>query len=512
MISNYLPMRYLAALFLMSFPVLEVAAGQPVGIDSCRAMALRNNKQMSISEVKQDMARNIRKSARTKYLPGIHAFGSYMYTSREISLLNGDQKSALSNIGTTAANGINSALQNAGASLTPEQLAAINGQLGALGTSIEQIAGGFNEHINSAAAMLNAGGRSLVDAFRTDTRNIFAGSVVVTQPIYMGGSIKAVNRMADIGERMAAGTAEAVRQQTIYDTDKAYWTVVSLKHKKKLAESYLALIKKLRDDVYKMIAEGVATRAEGLGVDVKVNEAEMTLLQVNDGLTLSRMLLCQQCGLPVDTELITDDEDKDNIVPVAVPVEATAVKTAADNRPEIHVLQAMADMSKQAVNLLKAGNLPKIGLTGGYTVTNPNVYDGYQKKFGGVWNVGVLVSIPVWNWGDVAYKVRAAKGASAIAALEVAEAREKIELQASQSAFKVGEASKRLTLADSNVKRAEENLRSAEVGFREGVMPATTVMEAQTAWLQARSQKIDAEIDIRLSDVNMRKALGTLEQ
>ncbi len=235
-------MRYLAALFLMSFPVLEVAAGQPVGIDSCRAMALRNNKQMSISEVKQDMARNIRKSARTKYLPGIHAFGSYMYTSREISLLNGDQKSALSNIGTTAANGINSALQNAGASLTPEQLAAINGQLGALGTSIEQIAGGFNEHINSAAAMLNAGGRSLVDAFRTDTRNIFAGSVIVTQPIYMGGSIKAVNRMADIGERMAAGTAEAVRQQTIYDTDKAYWTVVSLKHKKKLAESYLALI------------------------------------------------------------------------------------------------------------------------------------------------------------------------------------------------------------------------------------------------------------------------------
>ena len=287
---------------------------------------------------------------------------------------------------------------------------------------------------------------------------------------------------------------------------------MSLKHKKKLAESYLALIKKLRGDVYKMIAEGVATRAEGLGVDVKVNEAEMTLLQVNDGLTLSRMLLCQQCGLPVDTELITDDEDKDKIVPVAVPVEATAVKTAADNRPEIHVLQAMADMSKQAVNLLKAGNLPKIGLTGGYTVTNPNVYDGYQKKFGGVWNVGVLVSIPVWNWGDVAYKVRAAKGASAIAALEVAEAREKIELQASQSAFKVGEASKRLTLADSNVKRAEENLRSAEVGFREGVMPATTVMEAQTAWLQARSQKIDAEIDIRLSDVNMRKALGTLEQ
>jgi outer membrane protein TolC len=35
-------------------------------------------------------------------------------------------------------------------------------------------------------------------------------------------------------------------------------------------------------------------------------------------------------------------------------------------------------------------------------------------------------------------------------------------------------------------------------------------MEAQTAWLQAKSQKIDAEIDVRLSQVNMKKALGTL--
>ena len=36
-------------------------------------------------------------------------------------------------------------------------------------------------------------------------------------------------------------------------------------------------------------------------------------------------------------------------------------------------------------------------------------------------------------------------------------------------------------------------------------------MEAQTAWLQARSQKIDAEIDVRLSQSDLQKALGTLQ-
>jgi outer membrane protein TolC len=35
-------------------------------------------------------------------------------------------------------------------------------------------------------------------------------------------------------------------------------------------------------------------------------------------------------------------------------------------------------------------------------------------------------------------------------------------------------------------------------------------MEAQTAWLQAQSQKIDAQIDVLLTAVNLQKALGRL--
>ena len=88
---------------------------------------------------------------------------------------------------------------------------------------------------------------------------------------------------------------------------------------------------------------------------------------------------------------------------------------------------------------------------------------------------------------------------------------EKIELQVNQSAFKVSEANKKLELARTSTAKADENLRTANLGFREGVISATTVMEAQTAWLQAQSQKIDAEIDVKLSQVNLQKALGTLQ-
>lgn len=499
-------MKHLIGLFLLSGIVLPAGAQRVLSLDSCRVMALRNNKQVAVAGIKQDMAANVRKSVRTKYLPHVNAMGGYVYSSREVSLLNEKQKTALSSLGTTVASGLGSSLQDFGSSLTDAQKSIINEQLGALGTSADQIAA----DLNNVASGLNLQGQRIVDAFRTDTRNMFAGSIMVTQPLFMGGSIVAMNRMAGIGERMAANSAEAVRQLTIYDTEQAYWTVVSLKQKKRLAENYLALVKRLADDVGKMVDEGVATRSERLSVDVKVNEAEMTLTQVDDGLVLARMLLCQLCGLPLDEQLMLADEDTESVDATSIEAKAD-VEQALANRPELQMLQNTVDLSRQATNILKAGNLPKVALFGGYSVSNPNVFDGFQNKFGGVWNIGVLVCVPVWNWGDVAYKVRASKNATAMASLELDEAREKVELQVTQSNFKVSEASKKLAMAQANIKRAEENLRCANLGFKEGVIQSTTVMEAQTAWLQAQSQKIDAEIDVKLSGVNLKKALGTLQ-
>jgi outer membrane protein TolC len=379
-----------------------------------------------------------------------------------------------------------------------------------MGITPDQVQQDINSGLNQFGGLLNNGGQRIVDAFRTDTRNMFAGAVMVVQPVFMGGAIVAMNKMADIGEKMAANSSEAQRQQTLYQIDQAYWQVVSLKHKQKLAQGYLDLVKKLDGDVQKMITEGVATRSEGLSVSVKVNEAEMTLMKVDDGLTLSKMLLCQLCGLPLNEQVTLVDEESEELTTTQIPQQVDMEQVAL-MRPELRQLQNLVDMSRQLTNILKSGNLPKVALTGGYMVSNPNVFNGFEKKFAGVWNVGVLVHVPIWNWGDVAYKVRASKGATAIANLELAEAREKIELQVNQSNFHVNEAFKKLEMAKKNTEKADENLRTANLGFREGVISSTTVMEAQTAWLQAQSQKIDAEIDVKLSQVNLQKALGTLQ-
>ena len=495
-------MKKTLVMFLLVACGVPAMAQQLLSLDSCRAMAIRNNKQMGITQQKKVMAHYTTKAARTQYLPKLNVVGGYMFTSREISLLSKEQKTTLSNIGTALSGSIGEDISSVIAAMTrdgvftPSQAEHIGAVLGNMGANV--------------GGAINGVGQNVVNALHTDTRNMFIASAVVTQPIYMGGAISAANKMASISEQMVANDYEAKLQATLHGTDHAYWMVVSLKHKRKLADNYLDLVKKLSHDVHKMIDEGVATRADGLNVDVKVNEAEMTLTQADNGLSLAKMFLCQLCGLPLDSKITLADEDRESL-PIEVVTDDIDINTVADNRPEVKLLENTVDLSRQATRLARASYLPQILLSGGYSATNPNLYNGFERKFSGAWNVGVVVRMPVWNWFEGVYKVRASKAATCIAQLEVGDVREKIELQVSQSRFKMSEANRRLVMATSNVDKANENLRCANLGFREGVIPSTGVMEAQTAWLQAQSQKIDAEIDVKLSQVDYKKALGTLQ-
>lgn len=497
-------MNKLTVLFLSCLVASAASAQRTLTLEDCRQMALQNNKQLNISKTSQQMATNIRKAAHTKYLPHVNAIGGYQYFSREVSILNNSQKSFLSNLGTNTVSDITAGSQSVLQGLlqsgvfTQEQAQALAQQFGS----------GLTQVAQPIADQGNQIGNEIRDAFRTDSKNIWTGAVMVTQPLYMGDGITAMNKMAQISEQMADNATDFTTQNTLYNIENTYWTVVSVKHKKQLAESYLELVKKLNSDVHKMIAEGVATRANGLKVDVAQNTAEMQLTQAEDGVVLSKMLLCQLCGIPLDTEITLADEDTPNLV--ASVGEPTGDTLSGHDRPEIRMLENAVDMSKQATKLVQAEYMPHLALTGGYLFSNPNVFNGFERKFKGVWNVGVTLHVPVWNWLESRYKIRASKAATAMANLTLADMDEKVDLQISQSRFRLKEARKKLDMAMKNLTSAEENLRCANLGFKEGVMTVTDVMEAQTAWQQAQSQKIDAEIGVVEGTVALKKALGQL--
>ena len=475
--------RILTGWLLVSVFTVQ-AQTMELSIEECRTLAIENNKELRIASEKEQAAYHRRKAAFTNYLPKISAAGAYMRTSDELSLLSDEQKNALGNLGTNVGGQVQGILQ----------------QYPSLGEQLGPIAG-------SLVGGLDAAGAGLVDALRTDTRNMTVASVMLTQPIYMGGKIVAYNKITRFAEQIAQSQHDQQLQEVILEVDRTYWQIVSLQSKKQLAESYLELVRKLDGDVDHLIEEGMATKADGLSIKVKVNEAEVTLIQVNNGLALSKMLLCQLCGLEMTTEIRLRDEATE------LPAGTTAadIETALENRPELRSLDMAQQIGKHKVTIARSEFMPNVALTGGYLTSNPSLTNGFQKKFNGLWNVGVVVKIPILTWGERHHKVQAARREAAIATYQFDEAAEKVELQVTQSRQKMQEATERYAAATRSQAEADENLRCATLGMQEGVIPVSNVLEAQTAWLSAHSEQLTARIDVMLADLYLRKALGTLK-
>jgi outer membrane protein TolC len=326
----------------------------------------------------------------------------------------------------------------------------------------------------------------------------------------MGGKIIAYNQITKYAKELAQSMNDLKLQDVIYKTDEAYWQVVSLVNKKKLADSYVSLLRKMDTDVQALIEEGVATQVDGMSVRVKLNQAEMAQTKVDNGLALSRMALAQLCGLPLEESLALADENIESLPESTSSSGSFSVEEAFINRQELKSLDYAVRIYKKKEKIALAEHLPSVALTANYLVTNPNSFNGFKNDFGGMFNVGVAVQVPISGWWEGTYKRNAARAETHIKQLELDDAKEKIELQVNQSVYKVNEAGKKLTASSRNKEKAEENLRHATIGFEEGVIPALNLMEAQTAWVEAQSDLIDAQIEVKLTDVYLSKALGRL--
>ena len=487
---------------------LCVQAQEVYSLQKCRELALQNNRQLKISNMTVEVAENTRKAAKTKYLPRVDALAGYQHFSREISLLSDDQKNTFSNLGTNTFGQLGGQI---GQNLT--SLA----QQGILSPQVAQQLGQLLSNVSTPLTQAgNNIGQSINDAFRSNTKNVYAGGIVVNQPIYMGGAIKAANDMAAIGEQVAQNNISLKRQLVLYGVDNAYWLAISLKKKEVLAICYRDLAQKLNEDVKKMIREGVATRADGLKVEVAVNTADMQIARIQSGVSLAKMALCELCGLDLNGDIQLSDERDADLPPTPSTQFDNYIIPASDStrlnetRPELRLLQNAVDMSKQNTKLLRSLYLPHVLLTAGYSVSNPNLFNGFQKRFTDLWNIGVTVQVPIWTWGENKYKIRASRTATSIAQLEMDDVRKKIDLEIEQNRLRLKDANKQLATSHKNMAAAEENLRCANVGFKEGVMTVTEVMAAQTAWQTSRMAIIDAEISVKLAQAGLQKALGGL--
>ena len=452
-----------------------------VSLDSCRPIA--NNKEIIQQQIKIEQAGYQRKQAEAAYLPSLDFEGGYIFNQKKLSLVDQDQL--------LPTKSFNPATGTYDFNLLTDPATGMpimnNGQ-----------------PIPSQVALLPK------SALTYDVHNVFAASLTLTQPIYMGGKIRAMNNITHYAEQLAQSMHSTKVQDVVYSVDEAYWRVVSLVAKQKLAESYLKLVKNLDDDVQKMINQGVATRANKLTVDVKVNEANVALAKVNNGVELSRMALNQLCGLPIHSRFTLEDENKKEVVG-SLHATHVVMDSVYARRHEIRSLELAAKIYDEKAKVAKSEMLPQVAAFAAYHASNPNSYNGFENKFGFAFSMGAMVKVPLWHWGGLSNKYKEALAESRLQKVKIEDAREKISLQVNQATFRYEEAWKTFDKTKSNLIEANENLRCSQLAFREGVANLETVIAAQTAWLQACSENIDAQIDILLCDVYLSKVMGEMK-
>ncbi|MBR6466209.1 MAG: TolC family protein [Bacteroidales bacterium] len=470
--------------------------GQTYTLKEYEEFALQNSKSLKVSQERINAAENLRKAAFTQFLPSFQAVGTYTWNQKNISLLSED---ALLPVGTKMADG--------SFGFTADQISnkwtVIDGQpvpLDADGVP-------FNPKTNPEKIQWKQYAYLPKSELTYDVHNIFAAGIGFTQPIYLGGKIRELYNIAKTTEEMARLQTDNRQEELIISVDQAYWTTVSLINKKKLAESYVELLTKLEKNIQAAIDQGVATRGDLLNVKVKLNEANLALTRATDGVALSKMALFRVCGLDLDGDFGLADEDISQ--GQAQELDPAYNKAQAiDNRFEIKELENLSKISRSQVNIARSRFLPNIAASVNYLTTNPNTFNGFENKFKGMFTAGVAITIPIFHFGDRIYTLRAAQSEERMVSHRIDEAKELINLQVTQANFKVREANKKLEAAQSNISAAEENLRLAELSYKEGLISVTDLLAAQTAWISANSDKIDAGIDARLCELYLRKAVG----
>lgn len=469
---------------------ISIAAGAqvPEGVvtlDSCRSMALTSNKQLMMSRQAVKTAHYQNREAFAAYLPALDFNGGYVYNQKDISIFSKDQYLPVKTFDMSKGSYEFSLVTN------PETGMPVKGPDG--------------QYIPKDVAYLPK------DAMTYDIHNVFFGALTLTQPVYMGGKIVAMNKITRYAENLAEELHISEAENVVYAVDAAYWMVVSLKAKQKLAQSFVNLLDTLHNNVSLMVKEGVATKSDVLSVDVKLNSAQVDLTKVDNGLVLARMALAQVCGLPVNSVFTLADEDSGEADLTGNVATQYNMEEIYSRRPDLRALELGVNIAGQQKKVAMSDMLPKVAVIGAYGFSNPNMFDGFARRFNGGFSVGATVSIPLWHWGGNYNKYRAAKSEEAIMKLRLSEAKELIDLQVSQAAFKAQEAYRTYDMTSTNLAKADDNLRTANLSFKEGVATTDNVMEAQTAWLKAHSEQIDAMIDVQLCNTYLSKALGTLQ-
>jgi outer membrane protein TolC len=337
-------------------------------------------------------------------------------------------------------------------------------------------------------------------------KNMLIGGLQVMQPIYTGGKITSAINMAEIGREMASVNIRLSEDEVIVKVDEAYMQAVRAKELVIVAESYYTMLEELERTVESAVRHGLRLRNDLMKVQVKKNEAELGHQKAENGFLLARMNLCHLTGLPLteasSIDIETETANKDRLTPKHTG--------GVEYRPEYTLLEKKVALAEQEVKLTRSDYLPNVALFGSVMYANGGELAGKKFIDNGSGSVGVLVKVPLYTFGEGSNKVRSAKAKAQLAAIELSEKTELMELEIALCRTTLEECEKEVAIAKKSYEQASENLRVSISAYDNGMELLSDYFDAQALWRESAATLVEARCQLFLAYTKLLKATGQL--
>lgn len=460
---------------LLSFMLVCVTAKpqqQVLTLEECLHKALEYNKSLSTAKLKLEQTTFDMKSYQANYYPKINLLATDFYSTANGDITIAGGHLPIYNYVESAGQFMPNVTMNADGSYTLNQYADFPTQ-----------------------------------TMKWKLKNFVIAGVSVVEPIYAGGKITTAYQISKLGVKMATENIRLTESEVVVKTHEAYYLAVKAKELGDVARSYKTLLEELKKNVEGAFRHGMSTRNDIMKVQVKLNEAELSIQKADNGYRLALMNLCHMVGMPLDSKIdvLTTTSDKQDLT---AHVQQGNVDIAS--RPEYSILENKTELARWQVKLAKSDYLPQVMVGATYTYAHGGELAGKKLLDDGAASVGIAVKMPLDLFGSTSGKVRSAKAAYQIAQLEQQDLNEQMRLELAQCQNIYDESQTELQLCEVSLQQAAENMRLSKQQYEVGFETLSDYLETQALWQQCHANLVNARCQVQLAHTKLLKASGKL--
>jgi len=336
------------------------------------------------------------------------------------------------------------------------------------------------------------------------SRDTDSANISFRQPLFRGGGATAALRAAKL---FAFWSDESVRdtiQTVIKQVTTAYYTALLADNLCQVNRDAVVSAEAHLSDVRVKRVNGVASKYDELRAQVDVANFRAELIRQENNLVLAKTSLLRTLGTATDAPLALADQL------LHAPVKTTleeAIETAYANRPDLYMAELNIRMQREQVRALQGTYLPEIDLA--FSAGTDRARDG-DDEWAGTQRAALELNWSIFDGFGREGELIAAKAKLRQREIELKSVEEDVFLDVQQALLNLKNAEEYVESQRLNLQHAEEGLRLAMTGYREGVNTEVEVVDARSSLTEARGNHYRALFDHCMARLSLEQATGLL--